>query len=156
MPGSMTDSITIREARPREAGQLSALALRSKAYWGYPPELLALWRDELRFTPEYIESHDVFVACRAGEIVGVVAVVLDDLTADIGHLWVDPDRVGNGVGRRLFDRAIAAAKGAGARVVVIESDPNAEPFYLRMGAKRDGSVPSTPAGRELPRLVYEL
>jgi predicted N-acetyltransferase YhbS len=152
----MPEPITIREAEPREAEQLSALARRSKAHWGYPPELLALWRDDLRFTPEYIASHAVFVACHGEEIAGVVAVVLEDTTADIGHLWVEPDRIGSGVGRCLFVRAVDAAREAGAHVIVIESDPNAEAFYLRMGARRDGSVPSKPAGRELPRLVYEL
>jgi hypothetical protein len=38
----------------------------------------------------------------------------------------------------------------------IVSDPNAEGFYLRMGAQRSGEVESTPRGRYLPKLIYTL
>jgi hypothetical protein len=36
--------------------------------------------------------------------------------------------------------------------VWITADPNAEGFSTRLGARRVGEVPSTPAGRMLPRL----
>jgi hypothetical protein len=41
---------------------------------------------------------------------------------------------------------------------VIDADPHAEAFYVRMGARRTGTgtVASRPEGRELPRLVLDL
>jgi hypothetical protein len=45
----------------------------------------------------------------------------------------------------------------GARRVFIEADPDAAPFYRRMGARDAGLAPSgSIAGRMLPRLVFEL
>jgi hypothetical protein len=37
----------------------------------------------------------------------------------------------------------------------IASDPFAEGFYRRMGARRVGVVPSTPRGRTLPLLLLD-
>ena len=41
----------IHPATLSDLPQLAALALASKAVWGYPPELLAQWRDDLTLTP---------------------------------------------------------------------------------------------------------
>lgn len=79
-------------------------------------------------------------------------------TASLEHLWVDPPAMGRGVGRALFRHAAERAAGLGCRVLQIDSDPNAEPFYLAMGAVRVGTVPAPVAGqrRELPRLHLHL
>ena len=45
-----TAEITIRLARLDEAEQLTQLALRSKASWGYSEEFMAACRDELTLT----------------------------------------------------------------------------------------------------------
>jgi hypothetical protein len=66
--------------------------------------------------------------------------------------------MGQGIGRSLFLHAVDRAKHLGFKKLEIESDPNAEGFYLRMGARRVGLNASEVAGhrRELPVLVYEL
>jgi predicted N-acetyltransferase YhbS len=66
--------------------------------------------------------------------------------------------MGRGIGRALFLHAVNKARELGARTLYIESDPNAEGFYLRMGANRVGVVSGKVAGlfRELPLLAYEL
>ena len=65
--------------------------------------------------------------------------------------------IGSGVGAALMTHATAEAKRHGATTLRIESDPNAEAFYLRMGAKRVGEVPSgTEPGRLLPLLQLVL
>jgi hypothetical protein len=38
----------------------------------------------------------------------------------------------------------------------IASDPNALGFYEKMGARRIGDVPATPAGRTLPLLELRI
>jgi len=52
----------------------------------------------------------------------------------------------------------ARARNLGFRELEIESDPNAEGFYQRMGAQRVGTSIKDVAGhkRELPVLIYEL
>jgi predicted N-acetyltransferase YhbS len=66
--------------------------------------------------------------------------------------------MGRGIGRMLLDDALRTARACGARALVIDSDPHAEGFYLRMGAARTGEVPADVAGvrRVLPRLRIPL
>ena len=77
-------------------------------------------------------------------------------TAELEALWVHPSCVGRGLGSTLFNKAVAEARAQGATSLVIKSDPNAAPFYIRMGASPAGSVSSTPVGRRLPRLTFDL
>lgn len=67
------------------------------------------------------------------------------------------DRQGRGLGRRLFGHMAGQARAAGAREVLIVSNPGAAEFYRRMGAKDAGIAP--PHGDiawARPRLVLEL
>jgi len=72
---------------------------------------------------------------------------------ELEHCWVLPARIGHGVGARLLAHALATSRAARARTLSIASDPFAEGFYRRMGARPAGTVPSTPRGRTLPRLL---
>ena len=53
---NMTNLPNIRSARVQEAKEISALAMRSKAYWGYSKEFMEACREELTVTPEHINS----------------------------------------------------------------------------------------------------
>lgn len=57
---------------------------------------------------------------------------------ELDHLWVSPENIGSGIGRSLFEHAVYRAAILGAEALEIESDPNAEGFYQRMGAERTG------------------
>lgn len=74
---------------------------------------------------------------------------------ELEHCWVVPARIGRGVGARLVAHAAATCRAAGATMLRIASDPFAEGFYRRMGARRVGVVPSTPRGRTLPLLLLD-
>lgn len=50
----MEAAARLRPARPDEAEQLSDLALRSKAHWGYDRARLEGWRAELTLPPDRI------------------------------------------------------------------------------------------------------
>jgi GNAT superfamily N-acetyltransferase len=45
-----------------------------------------------------------------------------------------------GIGRALLGHAVSTARGGGASTIAIDVDPNAEPFYLACGARREGVV----------------
>jgi predicted N-acetyltransferase YhbS len=148
--------VEIRRARARDARDLSRIAHAAKAYWGYPEVWLRLWHHELTLTPRFIEEHDVFCALRDGWIVGFYALSREGPAFELEHLWVDPDDIGGGVGASLLRDAIERARAAGGTVLRIVSDPNAEGFYRRMGARRVGEAAATPAGRMLPILVLDV
>lgn len=147
----MTDTISLRPARPGEGPALSALALRSKAHWGYPEDFLEAVRDELTLTEA--DLGEVTVAEREGEVAGFASLTVAGDRAELGHLFVDEPWIGYGVGGALLRHVRAAARARGVRVIEIDADPAAEPFYVHHGARTVGRVPSgSIPGRTLPHL----
>lgn len=148
----------IRRARPDEAGVLSALALRSKDHWGYDADFLAACRDDLTLSPEEIASATVYVCDGVDAPSGFYRLVpQDDGVALLDDLFVEPAAMGQGVGRRLWRHAVAAAAKLGCSELVWQSDPQAEGFYLAMGAQRAGESESTVTpGRMLPLMRFRL
>ena len=152
----------IRRARPAEAKLLTALVLRSKAYWGYSKAFMDACVAELTIHPDYIELEHVFVIeNRPGAIAGMYALESKPEpnrgAVELDLLYVDTDQMGNGYGRMLIDHAIEQAKETGASVIVIQADPGAEPFYKKCGAvktgeRESGSIP----GRFLPVMEISL
>ena len=93
----------------------------------------------------------VFVAERGGVVVGFYGFEHEPPVLGLDFMFVEPSHIGTGVGAALMDHARAMAKKLGATTLQIESDPNAEGFYLHMGAKRVGETPSgSIPGRSLP------
>lgn len=150
--------IQIRRAKPDEAGQLTEIAHAAKRHWGYPENWIQHWKDDLTITPEFISKQEVYVALAEEEIVGCCALVYDDSPAELEHMWIKPAYIGTGVGRALFLYLTERAVQLGLPALEISSDPNAEGFYQRMGAKRTGEVRSEIEGkpRVLPRMTVEL
>ena len=151
-----TMDVTIRRARPDEAKTLSLLARLAKRHWGYCDEWMQLWRRELTFTPEYISANDVYVADSDGIVMGVYGLIGFGDEIETEHFWVHPDVHGRGVGQHLFEHMVSKAISKGAERIKIVSDPNAEGFYNRMGAKCIGTEASKPIGRCLPVLCFHI
>lgn len=152
--------LVIRRAEPREADALTDLCRAAKRHWGYPPELMAAWADDLLVTPAAIAAQWIYVGEEAGRVVGFFGLRRDDMAATwrLEHLWLDPAHIGRGRGRELFAAAVNCARALGVRELHIEADPNAEGFYLKMGAVRRSLQISVRAGtrRELPLMTYVI
>ena len=147
----------IRDARPQELPNLSDLCLRSKAVWGYDRAFIEACREELTFRREELDTTYLAVADGDSGVAGVVQVRVNDGQAELLKLFVEPAKIKSGIGRQLFNWAVAKAKLSGAGRLIIESDPDAAAFYRRMGAYDDGCVPSgSIPGRMLPKLSYDL
>ena len=142
----------IRRAVPADAAALTALAHAAKRHWKYPEAWIVLWQRDLTVSPRFIERYPVHAAVEGDESVGFYALTFAGADCELEHLWVIPARMGAGIGRRLFEHAVERCRAIGAGRLWISADPNAEDFYRRLGARRVGDVPSTPAGRMLPRL----
>jgi len=147
----------IRPARPDEASSLSALALRSKAHWGYDEAFLEACREELTIRAEDLAPRRVTVLERDGALGGFYGLENAGPDGELWWLFVDPPAIGTGAGRLLFEHAVATARDLGWRTMRIESDPGAEAFYRAMGARRTGETPSQSIpGRSLPLLEFDL
>ena len=148
----------IVRAQPADASTLTLLAHAAKRHWGYPEHWMALWADDLTFTPQVITRYDTFMAHAGEEILGVYAIDCKHMLCTLEHFWVHPDAMGRGVGRQLFTHALTRAASRGAKRLEIESDPHAEGFYQRMGARRTGARTYVLEGqpRTLPVLTVKL
>lgn len=150
----------IRRAASDESELLTELSMRSKAYWGYDPAFIAACADELRIdASDLSDPSQVWRVAEAdARITGVYGLVpVDDDIVELEALFVEPGDIGSGVGRRLVDDAVAVARRKGFSRILIQGDPNAEGFYLAVGAHRagereSGSIP----GRFLPLFEIDL
>ena len=138
--------ITIRRAIPDDAAELSTLAKRSKANWGYPRDWLARWDSELTFTRAYLDSHRAWVAAASGTLVGMCVLELRADGAWLEHVWIAPEAQRRGIGRALVEEALRAAAALGISRVTLASDPFAEQFYMKLGAKPYGFEPAPMPG----------
>jgi GNAT superfamily N-acetyltransferase len=135
-------ALHLRAGRKDEARLLTELALRSKGHWGYDQAFLDACRAELTLTPQDVEVQRVTVAERDGHLVGFYALAGQPPEGTLEDLFVEPDHIGTGVGRTLWEHAIDMARTLGFQRVTLEADPGAEPFYLAMGARRSHRAPS--------------
>ncbi len=152
-------SFAFRRARIEDAARLTSIAHAGKEYWGYPAEWLALWRHDLEVTPHYIRSEPVQVAESDGEVIGFVGLSMGEDGRYLEHLWQRPQYIGRGMGRALFGEAVRLAREEGVDELRINADPNAAPFYLKMGAVRIGQEVYYLPGeirREIPLLVFSI
>jgi GNAT superfamily N-acetyltransferase len=148
--------VVLRPAEPAEADALGEIARGAKAHWGYDADFMAAVRDELSFRPEEVRRRRIVVAAAGDALLGFYSLDGEPPDGELGNLWVRADSIGTGLGRRLWQHALAAAREASFTSLRIESDPHAEGFYLAMGAVRVGASPSgSIAGRSLPLLTIQ-
>jgi GNAT superfamily N-acetyltransferase len=134
----------VRRAREDEASLLTELTLRSKAHWGYDAAFMADAREDLtfqvsRFLPDF---HAYILETEARPIGFCSLIPVDRETIELFDLFVEPDCIGKGYGKQLWDYAVHLARSLEFREMILVADPNAEPFYLRQGAVRTGEKPS--------------
>jgi len=154
----VSDPPHLRPAEPDEAAALTDLALAAKESWGYDADFMARCRDIMVISPEAIARHPYYVIeDAAADLIGFYGFDFNDGLLTLDWLFVLPDAQGRGLGRRLFEHAVAVAGASGFGSFQITSDPHAEAFYQHLGARRCGSAPSDLyADRFLPILRYEL
>lgn len=147
----------IREARGNECALLSDLALRSKAHWPYTEAQLAVFRKELTLSPETVVTQRAHVWVDQGQLLGFYTLLpLERRTLELQHLFVEPTRLGQGIGRALFRHAAEMARALAFERLVIQSDPHAAGFYRSMGATHERDVASSIPGRFIPVFVLDL
>nr|WP_228447543.1 GNAT family N-acetyltransferase [Streptomyces paludis] len=140
--------MSVRRATARDAKRLTRLVRTSHAYEGPYASMVAGYR----VGPDYIETHEVFVATAPdpagpdatvpGRVLGFYALVLDPPELDL--MFVADDAQGLGIGRLLIGHLRDRAREAGIEEVRVVSHPPAEGFYRSVGARRTGTEKARP------------
>ncbi len=154
----MDSEVDVRRATPEDAETLTRVALAAKRHWGYPERWIRQWTGGLTITPEFVRNNEVHAAVEDQMAIGFYALVGEGHRTELEHLWISPEYIGRGMGRLLFEHALARAAALGAESVELEADPNAEGFYRRMGAERVGENVYEIEGhrRVLPLMAVEV
>jgi predicted N-acetyltransferase YhbS len=132
----------IRSALPRDVPALDRIALEAKAHWGYSQAQIDGWRADLATRPETVASWPTFVAEVDGDVVGFAQIDPTTTPWELISLFVEPCRMGQGIGAELVRKAMLNAHQSGIEVLHIDADPNALGFYRSFGAQEVAAVPA--------------
>ncbi|MEO0913379.1 MAG: GNAT family N-acetyltransferase [Pseudomonadota bacterium] len=145
--------VTIRKALPGDVAAMTELALRSKQSNGYSDAFMEACREELRVTEAALSEAEYWVAVDA-EICGMAALGPE---GEVHAFFIDPDRKRQGIGRLLWDALRLRAEALGHETLHLDADPEAVPFYEKLGFVVVGEAPSgSIPGRMLPRMERDL
>jgi ribosomal protein S18 acetylase RimI-like enzyme len=150
--------VRIREAEPADAPALAELHVRA---WrgAYRGQLSDEFLDGLR-VEDWLERHRraleqpppelrTWVAEDGARIVGFAVTGrsedgdADERVAEVYAIYLDPERVGTGLGRVLFEHSVRDLADRGfetATLWVLESNARARRFYERAGWRLDGTA----------------
>ena len=135
------DRTIIRPARVAERDALESLQRRSSGHEPMYRAQLAEHPDAIELPVEQITAGLVRVAERNGTIIGF-AVLLERAgpACELDGLFVEPDRMRAGVGRRLVEDAKQIARERGASRIDVVANPQAVAFYEAVGFTRVGDA----------------
>ena len=135
----MTEAIEIVRAQPEDAKILTGIAMAAKRHWGYPENWMMKWQEILTIPPACVSVNTVYKALQDGRIIGFYVLINTHEQLELKHMWVHPDEIGHRVGQQLMEHVIRQAAQTEHEIMEIESDPNAEGFFKKMGARRVGA-----------------
>jgi N-acetylglutamate synthase-like GNAT family acetyltransferase len=135
--------ITIRTATLDERAALEELQRRSSTHQPMYREQLEANPDAIELPAEQIEGGDVRVAERDGNVVGFLALLGRAGDAcELDGLFVEPEAMRGGVGRRLVEEAVRMARERGAARIEVVANPQALEFYGAVGFEKTGEEPT--------------
>jgi GNAT superfamily N-acetyltransferase len=135
--------IVIRDARAAEQGALTELQRRASMHWDAYRDQLVAHPDAVELPADQIENGLVRVAELGADVVGF-AVLLRPAggACELDGLFVEPGRMGAGLGRALVEDAMRIARERGATRIEVVANPEAVGFYQRLGFTGAKQVPT--------------
>ncbi|MEH6520305.1 GNAT family N-acetyltransferase [Sulfitobacter sp.] len=135
--------IQIRAAVSEDAAALTSLIFRSKKSNGYDDAFMELCVDVLRVTPEILKQRHAFLAEADNQLLGCAMLDPQDAnTAEVCAFFIAPEHKRRGVGKVLWNKLLSHAQALGFTKLVLDADPEAVPFYKRLGFKIIHDTPS--------------
>ncbi len=143
-----------RIADMSELHDLNKLIRFSKGHGGYSTEFLDAFMNKWGLTKEYMSENQVAILEENEIKCGIFSFNCGNRGAvELTVFFVNNQLIGKGIGKKLWKAASRYALEKKWEKFELISDPNAEKFYEKMGAKKIGEVESFP-GRFVPLMEF--
>ena len=140
--------VRIIPAREESLARINDLIVRSRSYWNWPADYLKKALPLHEIEPSYLRHNRCFELLNMNdELAAFLAVAISDTKVVLDNLWVRPDLIGKGVGRRACEHVFRLAREHDWTELWVIPDAPAEGFYKKMGFSDTGErVPSRVPG----------
>lgn len=134
MDAPLTRPVWVRDARRYERIALEALQWRASLHNDGDRAALLAHPDAISLPQRQIDHGIVRVLEQTAAIVGF-AVLLEPTAGacELDGLFVEPEHMRGGLGRRLIDDAVRIARARGATRIEVIANPHADAFYRAVG-----------------------
>lgn len=155
------DAVAIRPAQAGDMAALNGVIERAISTWDLPERVKRLSLPSYRYQAHDLEHLHVVVAeAAAHDIAGVAAweeANARDLPAGkrgllLHGLYVDPAQQHRGIGRRLLDTALDAARAQGFDGLLVKAQADANGFFAARGMRR---LPVENPQRDYPHRYWQ-
>tara|TARA_R110001592_G_scaffold65885_6_gene202350 strand:+ start:5302 stop:5784 length:483 start_codon:yes stop_codon:yes gene_type:complete len=148
------NSVKILKSQIEDIDILNHISFASKKHWGYPDELMELWKEDMLLTESDFEVQQIYKLVLEEKIIGFCAIQELTEAYDVTNLWIEPSHIGKGFGKLLLSFCIEKVV-LNNKPIIVEADPNAEAFYENQGFVTYDQKESLPKGRFLPLMRKE-
>ena len=123
-----------------DVDDVRALIARSMGHWPHDDAYLAQAVELMSIDADDLERDEAWILEDGAGAIGFYRISIAGDSAEIEELHLEPDRIGHGFGRTLFEHAISRAKERGVTRLEWSCDEYALGFYLAMGGQITGSI----------------
>lgn len=149
--------MTIEKANITDNEILTSITKKSKAYWGYSDEQIQKWDKNLTISQDYIRENNVFKLVDNDLIIGYYSYVFkDEKVIELDNLFILPEHIGIGFGKYLLLDFLNRMKEEKIERIILDSEPNAESFYAKMGFVKIGEFETSIKNRFMPIMEMKL
>lgn len=149
--------MTIKKAIPNDHKILTEITKKSKAHWGYSDEQIEIWSEFLTVSKEYIETKSVYNLIVDDKIIGYYSFFHEsEKTIKLDNLFVLPEFIGKGFGIVLMQDFLIRSVSSNAKKIVLNSEPNAEDFYIKFGFVKVGQIETSIKDRYMPIMELKI
>jgi len=143
--------MNIQKAKIEDHIRLTEITKKSKAYWGYSDEQMEKWNNNLTITIEYIETNSVFNLVGENQIIGYYSYLrLENNQVKLDNLFILPEYIGKGFGSFLMNDFLERMRNEKCQKIILDSEPNAEQFYQKIGFTKIGEFETSIKNRFMP------
>ncbi|WP_264552019.1 GNAT family N-acetyltransferase [Flavobacterium sp. N2038] len=136
---------------------LTEITKKSKAYWGYSEEQITEWSNNLTVTEDYIEKNNVFNLVEETKIIGYYSYIIQDNNqVELDNLFILPEYIGRGLGSYLMNDFLERMRNEKIKKIILDSEPNAEQFYQKIGFRKIGEFETSIKNRFMPIMEMNL